>query len=72
MGQDPREGPCLDTALPQQLHKFASPEAVRTPQPVSSHRHDRSLTPFPAPRPSVENGGWVENASLLGMAWSFW
>ena len=43
-----------------------------------SSRHDWSLTPFPAPLPSLENGGGgyreggAENVKLLIMAWFFW
>ena len=37
------------------------------------HRLDQLLTPFPAPLPSLENGGWgtAESSKLLIMPWSF-
>ena len=59
---------------------FASLEAPSVPGLVLrfyggfSHRHDHLLTPFPAPLPSLENGGGgyreggAENVKLLIMA----
>lgn len=37
-----------------------------------SCRHGESLIPFPAPLPSLENGGGAENPTLLILALSFW
>lgn len=38
---------------------------------ASPCRHDRLLTPFPAPLPSLENGGGAEKAKLLSILPSF-
>lgn len=39
---------------------------------ASSYKHDYLLTPFPTPRPTLENGGGAKNIKLLILALSFW
>lgn len=52
--------------------KLSEPQTPGIVTGVSPLRHDRSLTPFLAPLPSVEERGGAENSKLLIMAWPFW
>ena len=62
---------------PPGVDVFTNLEAHRSPyncnfMEASSRRHDKLLTPFPAPLSSLEDWSGAENSKLLIMAWSFW
>lgn len=61
------------TSMYSSIQKLSEPHTLKGFLEASTHRYDRSLTPFlPFSLLKKMGGGRAENSKLLFMAWSLW